>query len=123
MGSATVAHVPGNAPGSTGPSAAHSRLVLPAVRLAAAAAVAIAVSLATFALAYAIGGADATAYDWVGALVVISMLAGAFASLAAFATAVVAKVKHERWALLWLPLSVFPSLLAFVVLGESFWWE
>jgi hypothetical protein len=53
----------------------------------------------------------------------VSLLGGLLASLAAFALAVVAKVKHERWALLWLPLSVLPALLAFVVLGEALWWE
>jgi len=53
----------------------------------------------------------------------VSLLGGLLASLAAFALAVVAQVKHERWALLWLPLSVFPALLAFLVLGEAFWWE
>jgi hypothetical protein len=33
------------------------------------------------------------------------------------------KVEHEPWTLLWLPLSVFPALAAFLVLGEAFWWE
>jgi hypothetical protein len=28
-----------------------------------------------------------------------------------------------RWVLPWLPLSLFPALFAFVVLGELFWWE
>ena len=43
--------------------------------------------------------------------------AGAVLSLAAFVTAVVAKVKHERWALLWLPLLLFPVLLASAPFG------
>ena len=94
-----------------------------AVGLAAAAALAIATSFAIFAVAYAIGGSGATEDNWVGFLVMVSLLGGLLASLAAFALAVVAKVKHERWALLWLPLSVFPALLAFVVLGEALWWE
>jgi hypothetical protein len=38
--------------------------------------------------------------------------AGAVLSLAAFVTAVVARVKHEQWVLLWLPLVLFPALLA-----------
>jgi uncharacterized membrane protein len=53
----------------------------------------------------------------------VSLIAGLLASLAAFALAVFAKVKHERWALLWLPLSVFPALCAFLLVGEAFWWE
>lgn len=119
----TVAHVPGHTPISVGPAPAHSRLVRWAVGLEAAVAVAIATSLVTFALAYAIGGSGATEDNWVGLLVAVLLLGGLLASFAAFALAVVAKVKHERWALLWLPLSVFPALLAFLVLGEAFWWE
>ena len=75
------------------------------------------------AIAYAIGGADAIEDNWVGLLAMIALLGGLLASLAAFALAVVATVRHERWALLWLPLSVLPGLLAFLVLGEAFWWE
>jgi hypothetical protein len=94
-----------------------------AVGLAVAAAVAIATSFAILAVAYAIGGSGATEDNWVGFLVMVSLLGASLASLAAFALAIVAKVKHERWAPLWLPLSVFPALLAFVVLGEALWWE
>lgn len=108
---------PGRTPISVGPA------VRWAVGVAAAAAVAIATSLAIFAVAYAIGGSGATEDNWVGFLVAVSLLGGLLASLAGFALALVAKVKHERWGLLWLPLSVFPALLAFLVLGEAFWWE
>ena len=41
-------------------------------------------------------------------------------SLVALVLAIVAKVRHERSQLLWLPLSVFPTLLALVVLAELF---
>jgi hypothetical protein len=119
----TVAPVPGHAPHSGGPTPAHSRLIRWAVGLAAAVAVAIASSFVIFALAYAVGGSGATEDNWVGFLVAVLLLGGLLASLAAFALAVVAKVKHERWALLWLPLSLFPALLAFLVLGEALWWE
>ena len=119
----TVAPVPGHAPASDGPAPPHSGRAREAVRLAAAAAVAIATSLALFAVAYAIGGSEATADNWVGVIVVVLLLGGLLASLAAFGLAVVAMVERERWALLWLPLSVFPALLAFLVLGEAFWWE
>lgn len=101
----------------------HSRLAGWAVGLAAAVAVAIATSFAIFAVAYAIGGSGAIEDNWVGFLFGVSLLGGLPASLAAFALAVVVRVKHERWAPLWLPLSVFPALLAFLVLGEVFWWE
>ncbi len=120
----TVALVPpGQAPISADPDHAHSCLARWAVGLAAAVAVAIVTSFAIFAVAYAIGGVGATEDNWVGFLLGVSLLGGLPASLAAFALAVVTKLKHERWALLWLPLSVFPALLAFLVLGEAFWWE
>jgi hypothetical protein len=85
--------------------------------------VAFAVTFAMFAVALAIGGSDAIEDNWVGFLGMVSLYAGFLASLAAFALAVVARVKHERWAPLWLPLSLFPALLAFLLLGEAFWWE
>lgn len=37
---------------------------------------------------------------------------GVMLSLAAFTLAVVAKARRERWALLWLPLLLFPALIA-----------
>lgn len=43
--------------------------------------------------------------------------AGAVLSLAAFVAAAVAKVRHERWALLWLPLLLLPVLLV----SSPFW--
>ncbi len=118
-----AAPVSGHAPISVGPAHAPSRLARWAVGLAAAAAVAIGTSFAIFAVAYAIGGSGATEDNWVGFLVGVSLLGALLTSLAAFALALVAKVKHERWALLRLPLSVFPALLAFLVLGETLWWE
>ena len=119
----TLAPVRGQARRSVGPAPAQSRVVRWAVGLAAAVAIAIAASFVMFAVAYAIGGAGATEDNWVGFLGMVALLGGLLASLVAFALAVAAKVRHEWGALLWLPLSVFPALLAFVVLGEAFWWE
>ena len=48
---------------------------------------------------------------------------GLVGSLAAFVLAIIAKVRHERWALLWLPLCVFPAFALFLVLGEALWRE
>jgi hypothetical protein len=101
----------------------HTRLARWGVGIAAAVAVAILASAAIFALAYAVGGSGATEDNWVGFLGAVSLLGGLFASLAAFALALAAKIKHEQWALLWLPFLLFPALLAFLVLGELFWWE
>ena len=111
------------APITVGPAHGRSGLARWAVGLAGAVLVAFAVTFAILAVAYAIGGSGATEDNWVGFLGMVSLLGGLLASLAAFALAVVARVKHERWALLWLPLSVFPALLAFLLLGEAFWWE
>jgi hypothetical protein len=102
---------------------AHSRLTRWAVGLAAAVAVVIAVSYAILGVAYAVGGSDAIEDTWVGYLGGVSVVSGLLVSLVAFALAVVSKVKHERWTLLWLPLSVFPALLAIVTLAETLWME
>ena len=118
-----VAPVAGRARDSGGASPPHSRRAQQSVRLAAVAIVSIATSVTLFAVAYAIGGADATADNWVGVSVVLLLFGGLFASLAAFVSAVLALARRERWALLWLPLSVLPAVLAFIVLGEAFWWE
>ena len=115
----TVAAGRGPIPGGT----ARSHLARWAVGLAVAVAAVVAVSYVTFALAYAIGGSDAIEDNWVGFLGGVSLLGGLLASLVAFALAVVAKAKHERRTRLWLPLSVFPALFAFVVLAEVLWWE
>jgi hypothetical protein len=74
-------------------------------------------------VAYAIGGTGATEDNWVGLLGVVSLLGGLVASFVAFALALRAKIKQQQWALLWLPLALFPALLVFLVLGELFWWE
>ena len=51
------------------------------------------------------------------------MLGGLEASLAVFVMAAVTRVRHERSSLLWLPLTLFPTLLAVVLLAEVFWVE
>ena len=77
---------------------------------------------AIFGVTWAIGGEDAVSDTFVGYLAGFAAIGGLVAALAAFALAIVAKVEHERWAL-WLPLSVFPTLLAIVVLVEALWME
>ena len=94
-----------------------------AVGLAAVTATVVAVSYAIFGVAYAFGGAPATEDNWVGLLGGVALVGGLAVSLVAFALAVAAKIKHERWAPLWLPLSVFPALLALVAFAELLWWE
>jgi hypothetical protein len=64
----------------------HTRLARWGVRIAAAVALAILVSAAIFAVAYAVGGPGATEDNWFALLVVISLLGGLVASLAAFAS-------------------------------------
>lgn len=112
-----------SAPIPTDPPGGHTPIARWAVGLAAVVAVVVAVSYTIFAVAYAVGGDAAISDNWVGFLGAFAMLGGLAASLVAFVLAIVAKVKHERWALLWLPLSLFPALLAVVVLAEMFWME
>lgn len=106
-----------------GAAHASSRLARLAVGLAAAVAVLIVFSSAILTVAYASGGSDAISDNWVGFLGAVALLGGLFASFVAFVLAIAARVKHEQWRWLWLPLLVFPALLAFVVLGEALWWE
>lgn len=80
-------------------------------------------ALVLFGVADVIGGADATSDNWVGVLIGVGLFTGLLAALGGFALATAAKVKHEPWPLLWLPLSMLPAVLAFFVLGEAFWWE
>jgi hypothetical protein len=94
-----------------------------AVALAAAVAVVLVVSYAVFGVAYLVGGVEAIEDSWVGLLGAVALFGGLLASLVAFVLAVVAKVRHERRTLLWLPLSLFPVLVAVVVVVETFWME
>jgi len=123
VSSMTVDHVAGRAPIHMGPDHAKSRLARWAVGLAAAVVVVLAVSYAIFGVTWAIGGEDAVSDTFVGYLAGFALIGGLVAALAASALAIVAKVKHERWALLWLPLALFPTLLAIVVLVEALWME
>jgi hypothetical protein len=118
-----LAPVPGPAELPEDPAYSQSRLGRWAVWLAAAAVGAVAASLATLGVAYAIGGSSAIEDNWVGLLAMVGLLGGLLASLAAFALAVLARVRHERWALLRLPLCAFPVLLALLALAEALWLE
>ena len=113
----------GDRPVRLGPLAGHTRAGRWAVAIAAVVAVAILLAFATLAAAYVFGGWALIDDTWVGFIVAASLLGGLLASLVAFVLAIIAKVKHERWRLLWLAHLLFPALVAFLVLGELFWWE
>lgn len=119
MAVAPAPHVPA----STGRGHPHGRLARWAVRLSAVCGAASAASVAAVVTAYAVGAESAVEDTLLGASLAILGLMGLLGSLAAFVAAIVAKVRHERWTMLWLPLCVFPALLAVLVLGEAFWWE
>jgi hypothetical protein len=98
-------------------------LVRWAVGLAGTVLVAVTASYTIFGVAYVVGGSDAISDTLVGLLGAAALLGGLSVSLVAFGLAVVAKVKHEQWSLLWLPLSVFPMLLVVVASVEILWIE
>ena len=105
------------------PHPAHDRLAAWAVWLGAAVAIVVPVVYVIFGITYAVGGESAISDTFVGYLAGFALLGGLATSLVAFALAVAAKVQHEVRPLLWLPLTVFPVLFAFVVLAEAFWME
>ena len=106
-----------------GPAHAPVRLCRWAVGLARAAVVAIVIGVAPVGVSYAIGRVSAVEDNWLGFLSATMLIAGLLASLAGFALAVAAKVSHERWRRLWLPLSIFPIFVALLALGEAILWE
>ena len=119
----TIAPVPGHVPVSTGSRGPRGRPARWAVGLSLLSAGTFLTSFAAIAIAYAIGE-EAAVEDTLLAIVLLATgLAGVLGSLVALALAVVAKTKREHWPLLWLPLTVFPAIVLFLVLGEAFWWE
>ena len=85
--------------------------------------VAFAASIGAVVVMYAAGVQSAIEDTWLGALLSIVAAVGVFGCVAAFVLGIVAKVRHERWALVWLPLCVLPAIVLFLMLGDAFWWE
>ncbi|HEU0247184.1 MAG TPA: hypothetical protein VFR38_08875 [Gaiellaceae bacterium] len=108
---------------STGSADTHSRLARWAVVLSAVFVVAVVATIMTFGIGYAVGGQSAIEDNWVAVLALTMAVVGLLASLAAFVLAMVAMIRRERWTLLWAPLCAFPASVAFVVVGEAYWWE
>ena len=52
-------------------------------------------------------------------VIMIGLFCGVLVSMVAFVTAVVAKMRHERWASLWLPLLLGPAL----IVSTMMWFE
>lgn len=100
-----------------------SRLARWAVGLATMAVVVVAVSYGVFAVAYVLGGVEATEDNWVGALAAIALYVGLIMSLAAFGLAIAVTRNRQRWAALWFPLLLFPALLAILIVAETLWLE
>jgi heme/copper-type cytochrome/quinol oxidase subunit 4 len=117
----TVAPTPGHVSRDR-PGRSHGPLAKRAVRFASVCGVAFVASLGTIVTLHAVGAESAVEDTILGASLLIVALAGLLGSLAAFVMAIDAR-RHERWTLLWLPLLLFPAIIAFVVLGEALWWE
>ncbi len=64
---------------------------------------------------YAVGAEDHIEDTVLAGLLILTAAVGVLGSLAAFVTALVSRVKGERWNLLWIPLCTFPALAAFVL--------
>ena len=100
-----------------------SRLARWAVGLGSFVIVVVALSYGVVFIALAVGGTEAIEDNFIGFLGGISLLGGLFVALVAFALGVVAKIRHEQWSLLWIPLTVFPVLFGLAALAEAFWLE
>lgn len=96
----------------------HPRLAWLAVGTAAVGAVMVATGLTTLGL---VGfSADDEAFDnWKGTVVGVGLFGGTLVALAASVLAVVEKIRHDHWALLWFPLLFGPA----VVVSFPFWFE
>jgi hypothetical protein len=100
-----------------------SKLARWAVGLGSLVAVIVSLAYAVVLIALAVGGTEAIEDNFVGYLGGISLLGGLLVALVAFVLGVVAKVRHESWSLLWIPLLVFPVLFGLTSLAELFWLE
>jgi hypothetical protein len=103
------------------PVGAHRRSHGRVARWAVALSVVLGVAIAVLSIGWAVGGDSFMDGNlWFS---ITTVLVGVAAALAGCATAIVARVKGERWSVLWVPLCALPALVVFVVLGEAFWWE
>lgn len=96
----------------------HRPLAGHAVMLTVVAAVMYAVGLTVLGLVGFEAG-DEDFEVWQLVLITIGLLGGVLVAMAGFVTAVVAKVRHERWASLWLPLLLGPAL----IVATLMWFE
>lgn len=108
---------------STESGGVHSRLARWAVGLSVVFGAAFASSVATVVIAYVFGSEGAIEDNWLGMVLAAVASVGLLGSLAAFVLAIAATIRRERWSLLWAPLCAFPAFVAFLALGEAFWWE
>lgn len=119
----SVDSVSGGVPAWNGRGQPYGRLASRAVGVSAVSIAAFAASVATIGIVYAAGRGGAIEDNWLGWLLAVVASGGLLGSFVAFVMAIVARVRRERWMLLWLPLLAFPACLLFLALGEAFWWE
>ncbi len=113
----TSAPVSGTAREPRGRGEAHSRLA----RWAVASSAVFGAAIAAIVIGWAAGGDSFMDNNlWFSWTV---LLLGLAAGIAACLMAIVAMLKGEVWALLWVPLCAFPALVVLVVVGEAFIWE
>lgn len=113
----TVAPIPGHVHASTDSDHPHSRLARWAVGLSTV----FGVAIVTILIGWAVGGDSFMDHHlWYSGT---TTLVGVLAAIAGFVLAIVAKVKHEQWTLLWVPMLAFPVFVALLILGEAFIWE
>ena len=88
----------------------HPRLAWWAVGTAITSAIMIALGLTVLGLVGFSAG-DEDFDNWKGTIVTVGLFGGVLVSVVAFVLAVVERMQHDRWALLWLPLLFGPLFI------------
>ncbi|MEV3935269.1 hypothetical protein AB0K52_04705 [Glycomyces sp. NPDC049804] len=94
-----------------------------AFRLGVAALAGPPTAIAWYYLWVAIDGPNALDDNWRGVVVGLIMLVAFLAAMGAFTLAIAARHAPAARGARWIAFGALPMLLAFVILGERFWWE
>jgi amino acid transporter len=99
------------------PSADPAPRSKPHARWAVGLGILVAVGCAAAIATYAVASTATTNGSWFSFLGGVALLLAVLTSMGAFAMAVTAKIQRDHSLLLWLPVALFPAIVAFIVLS------